>query len=218
MTLRIKGLEAGSQPTGLQAPHLDAVTRSLSHLSPFAAWSQSFVPGFLTLNPVDLSAQIIPFCGLSCALWDTSNIPGHYPRDASSSSLAPQSKILQMSPAVEVAESPLVENQCLKPLSLAMPANPWASWAHRCPRPAAEVLATPVLGGTFLLRMDSLTHRVTVLLAGPWLGFPRTQWGAGLGEERMWGSLLCLLMLPRKITLVDQSPAFCLPGVVSLHK
>lgn len=63
MTLRIKGLEAGSQPTGLQAPHLDAVTRSLSHLSPFAAWSQSFVPGFLTLNPVDLSAQIIPFVG-----------------------------------------------------------------------------------------------------------------------------------------------------------
>lgn len=68
MTLRIKGLEAGSQPTGPQALYPDPVTRSLSHSLPFAAWSQSLVPGFLTLNPIDLLGQIILCCGLSCAL------------------------------------------------------------------------------------------------------------------------------------------------------
>lgn len=54
----------------------------------------------------------------------------------------------------------------LKPVSLAMPGNPWASWAQRCPGPTAEVTATLVLGGAFLLRMDSLTQCITALPVG----------------------------------------------------
>lgn len=127
-----------------------------------------------------------------------------------------------MSPGGEVAKSPPVEKQQPKALSVAVPRKPWACRVG----PTAEVTATLVLGGAFLLGRDSLTGYITALLVGVArpggaLGFhvPSGRAGALLsqtGEERIWGSLLSLLMLLRKTARVGHPPGLSFGLVLSV--
>lgn len=81
-------------------------------------------------------------------------------------------------------------------------------------------MATLVLGGAFLLRMDSLTGYITALLVGVAhlggaLRFHALSGGAGAllsrsGEKRIWGSWLSLLICLERQTEWVTHLAFCL--------
>lgn len=121
-----------------------------------------------------------------------------------------------MSPGVEVAKLPPVEKQ--QPRALTRSPGPAG--------PTAEVMATLVLGAAFLLGRDSLTGYITALPVGVArpggaLGFhvPSGHAGALLsqtGEERIWGSLLSLLMLLRKTARVGHPPGLSFGLVLSV--